>query len=212
MIHGNRNITQKLDSRPPPVRRRRSGSAGRARRGVLIGLGVLGLLVTPLSPPSTSQAADQAVPSQSQAQPRTHAAPDAHDAQRAQGTEDGQDARGAQASGEPRAAEDAGESRAAGKRTTEAEAKTKGEGETKGETHAESEPRAKDDHQADQRGEQSRQGARAQGQPRAAQQQGAPLVDETFTGATADPTFEAFGPACLTGAPESGARVRAPIR
>lgn len=210
MIHGNRNITQKLDSRPPPVRRRRSGSAGRARRGVLIGLGVLGLLVTPLSPPSTSQAADQAVPSQSQAQPRTHDAPDAHDAhdaQRAQGAEDGQDgqdARGAQASGEPRAAEDAGESRAAGKRTTEAK--------TEGGTHAESEPRAKDDHQADQRGEQSRQGARAQGQPRAAQQQGAPLVDETFTGATADPTFEAFGPACLTGAPESGARVRAPIR
>ncbi|MBA0049894.1 DUF11 domain-containing protein [Streptomyces sp. AJS327] len=46
--------------------------------------------------------------------------------------------------------------------------------------------------------------ARPTGQGRALQQ-GAPLVDETFTGATADPNFQAFGPACLTGAPEGGA-------
>jgi uncharacterized repeat protein (TIGR01451 family) len=35
-----------------------------------------------------------------------------------------------------------------------------------------------------------------------AQPAGVPLVDETFTGATADPEFLAYGPACLTGAPE----------
>ncbi|MFJ3281131.1 DUF7507 domain-containing protein [Streptomyces halstedii] len=45
------------------------------------------------------------------------------------------------------------------------------------------------------------------GLPGAAQAQpvGVPLVSETFTGATADPEFEAFGPACLTGAPEGAA-------
>ncbi|GAB3144982.1 hypothetical protein GCM10027290_24100 [Micromonospora sonneratiae] len=32
-------------------------------------------------------------------------------------------------------------------------------------------------------------------------QPGTPLVEETFTGATADPRFEAYGSACLTGAP-----------
>ncbi|MDI3387787.1 SpaA isopeptide-forming pilin-related protein [Streptomyces sp. B-S-A8] len=40
------------------------------------------------------------------------------------------------------------------------------------------------------------------GRARAAQPVGPSLVDETFTGASADPDFEAFGPACLTGAPE----------
>ncbi|MFE1404491.1 hypothetical protein ACFW5D_12670 [Streptomyces sp. NPDC058770] len=39
----------------------------------------------------------------------------------------------------------------------------------------------------------------------AAQPVGVPLVDETFTGATADPEFEAFGSACLTGAPQAPA-------
>ncbi|MCX5401986.1 hypothetical protein [Streptomyces sp. NBC_00102] len=39
----------------------------------------------------------------------------------------------------------------------------------------------------------------------AAQAVGVPLVDETFTGATAIAGFEAFGPACLTGAPEGPA-------
>ncbi|MFE7466568.1 hypothetical protein ACFU6R_21030 [Streptomyces sp. NPDC057499] len=39
----------------------------------------------------------------------------------------------------------------------------------------------------------------------AAQPVGVPLVNETFTGATADPEFEAFGPACLTGAPQAPA-------
>ncbi|WP_405743085.1 hypothetical protein OG422_14000 [Streptomyces sp. NBC_01525] len=34
-----------------------------------------------------------------------------------------------------------------------------------------------------------------------AQGVGVPLVNETFTGATADPEFEGFGNACLTGAP-----------
>ncbi|MGW1432837.1 hypothetical protein ACWD6K_29970 [Streptomyces sp. NPDC002431] len=38
-----------------------------------------------------------------------------------------------------------------------------------------------------------------------AQPSGVPLVNETFTGATADPEFEGFGPACLTGAPEAPA-------
>ncbi|MER5747263.1 hypothetical protein ABT097_28835 [Streptomyces sp. NPDC002225] len=38
-----------------------------------------------------------------------------------------------------------------------------------------------------------------------AQPSGVPLVSETFTGATADPEFEGFGPACLTGAPEAPA-------
>lgn len=43
------------------------------------------------------------------------------------------------------------------------------------------------------------------GQPAAAQPVGVPLVDETFTGADAQAGFEAFGPACLTGAPQSPA-------
>ncbi|ROQ63234.1 putative repeat protein (TIGR01451 family) [Streptomyces sp. 840.1] len=43
------------------------------------------------------------------------------------------------------------------------------------------------------------------GQPAAAQPVGVPLVDETFTGAGAQAGFEAFGPACLTGAPQSPA-------
>ncbi|MGW1036335.1 DUF7507 domain-containing protein [Streptomyces antibioticus] len=38
-----------------------------------------------------------------------------------------------------------------------------------------------------------------------AQPVGVPLVDETFTGASADAGFEAFGPACLTGAPQAPA-------
>ncbi|MGW2178079.1 DUF7507 domain-containing protein [Streptomyces sp. NPDC001732] len=41
------------------------------------------------------------------------------------------------------------------------------------------------------------------GQMAAAQPVGAPLVDETFTGAEANAGFQAFGPACLTGAPEA---------
>ncbi|MFE4669361.1 hypothetical protein ACFRI7_31520 [Streptomyces sp. NPDC056716] len=41
--------------------------------------------------------------------------------------------------------------------------------------------------------------------PAQAQPVGVPLVDETFTGATADTEFEAFGPACLTGAAEAPA-------
>ncbi|MGY3684454.1 DUF7507 domain-containing protein [Streptomyces sp. TE33382] len=43
------------------------------------------------------------------------------------------------------------------------------------------------------------------GQTATAQPAGVPLVDETFTGATAVEGFEAFGPACLTGAPEGPA-------
>ncbi|MEV6748793.1 hypothetical protein AB0N21_31080 [Streptomyces sp. NPDC051080] len=43
------------------------------------------------------------------------------------------------------------------------------------------------------------------GQLAAAQPAGVPLVDETFTGADAIAGFEAFGPACLTGAPEAPA-------
>ncbi|MFB7917990.1 hypothetical protein [Streptomyces sp. NPDC056061] len=43
------------------------------------------------------------------------------------------------------------------------------------------------------------------GQTAAAQPAGVPLVDETFTGAEADAEFEAFGPACLTGAPQAPA-------
>ncbi|MEE1736591.1 hypothetical protein [Streptomyces sp. BE147] len=43
------------------------------------------------------------------------------------------------------------------------------------------------------------------GQTAAAQPVGVPLVDETFTGATAMAGFEAFGPACLTGAPQAPA-------
>ncbi|MFG3528716.1 hypothetical protein ACGF8B_18470 [Streptomyces sp. NPDC047917] len=43
------------------------------------------------------------------------------------------------------------------------------------------------------------------GQAAAAQPVGVPLVDETFTGADANAEFEAFGPACLTGAPEAPA-------
>ncbi|MFI0939222.1 hypothetical protein [Streptomyces sp. NPDC021020] len=43
------------------------------------------------------------------------------------------------------------------------------------------------------------------GQTAAAQGVGVPLVDETFTGATADPGFEGFGNACLTGAPQAPA-------
>ncbi|MEV5198796.1 hypothetical protein [Streptomyces sp. NPDC053720] len=43
------------------------------------------------------------------------------------------------------------------------------------------------------------------GQTAAAQPVGVPLVDETFTGADAIAGFEAFGPACLTGAPEAPA-------
>ncbi|WP_159012329.1 DUF7507 domain-containing protein [Streptomyces sp. NRRL F-5123] len=39
----------------------------------------------------------------------------------------------------------------------------------------------------------------------AAQGAGVPLVNETFTGATADPEFEGFGDACLTGAPQAPA-------
>ncbi|MEU9318970.1 hypothetical protein [Streptomyces sp. NPDC048295] len=39
----------------------------------------------------------------------------------------------------------------------------------------------------------------------AAQAVGVPLVDETFTGADANAEFEAFGPACLTGAPQAPA-------
>ncbi|MDK0521142.1 hypothetical protein [Streptomyces sp. ML-6] len=42
-------------------------------------------------------------------------------------------------------------------------------------------------------------------QTAAAQPAGVPLVDETFTGADAIAEFEAFGPACLTGAPEAPA-------
>ncbi|MFJ2897831.1 hypothetical protein ACIO87_23435 [Streptomyces sp. NPDC087218] len=42
-------------------------------------------------------------------------------------------------------------------------------------------------------------------QTAAAQPVGVPLVDETFTGADANAGFEAFGPACLTGAPEAPA-------
>ncbi|MFF2011879.1 hypothetical protein ACFVWY_22740 [Streptomyces sp. NPDC058195] len=42
-------------------------------------------------------------------------------------------------------------------------------------------------------------------QPVAAQPAGVPLVNETFTGATADAEFEGFGPACLTGAPQAPA-------
>ncbi|MET8576745.1 hypothetical protein [Streptomyces sp. NPDC005012] len=38
-----------------------------------------------------------------------------------------------------------------------------------------------------------------------AQPAGVPLVDETFTRATADPQFVGYGPACLTGAPEASA-------
>ncbi|MFE5209265.1 hypothetical protein [Streptomyces sp. NPDC056600] len=38
-----------------------------------------------------------------------------------------------------------------------------------------------------------------------AQPVGVPLVDETFTHATADPEFIGYGPACLTGAPEAPA-------
>ncbi|MEU3710573.1 DUF7507 domain-containing protein [Streptomyces catenulae] len=38
-----------------------------------------------------------------------------------------------------------------------------------------------------------------------AQGAGVPLVNETFTGATADPEFEGFGNACLTGAPSAPA-------
>ncbi|MFD7383868.1 DUF7507 domain-containing protein [Streptomyces anulatus] len=41
--------------------------------------------------------------------------------------------------------------------------------------------------------------------PAQAQPVGVPLVNETFTGASADSRFEAFGPACLTGAPEATA-------
>ncbi|MYT82496.1 MULTISPECIES: hypothetical protein [unclassified Streptomyces] len=41
--------------------------------------------------------------------------------------------------------------------------------------------------------------------PVQAQPVGVPLVNETFTGATADSEFEAFGPACLTGAPQAPA-------
>ncbi|MEU4504127.1 hypothetical protein [Streptomyces sp. NPDC024089] len=43
------------------------------------------------------------------------------------------------------------------------------------------------------------------GQTAAAQPVGVPLVDETFTGADAIAGFEAFGPACLTGAPQAPA-------
>ncbi|MET9357418.1 hypothetical protein ABZY14_31250 [Streptomyces sp. NPDC006617] len=43
------------------------------------------------------------------------------------------------------------------------------------------------------------------GQVAAAQGVGVPLVDETFTGAEAVAGFEAFGPACLTGAPQAPA-------
>ncbi|MGW1408032.1 DUF7507 domain-containing protein [Streptomyces sp. NPDC002403] len=43
------------------------------------------------------------------------------------------------------------------------------------------------------------------GQTAAAQPVGVPLVDETFTGADANAEFEAFGPACLTGAPQAPA-------
>ncbi len=43
-------------------------------------------------------------------------------------------------------------------------------------------------------------------QPAGAQPAGVPLVDETFTGATANPEFEGFGPACLTGAPQAPAQ------
>ncbi|WP_328912374.1 MULTISPECIES: DUF7507 domain-containing protein [unclassified Streptomyces] len=43
------------------------------------------------------------------------------------------------------------------------------------------------------------------GQMAAAQPVGVPLVNETFTGASAMAGFEAFGPACLTGAPEAPA-------
>ncbi|MGW5353620.1 DUF7507 domain-containing protein [Streptomyces sp. NPDC004031] len=42
-------------------------------------------------------------------------------------------------------------------------------------------------------------------QTAAAQGVGVPLVNETFTGATADAEFEGFGDACLTGAPQSPA-------
>ncbi|MFB7952301.1 hypothetical protein [Streptomyces sp. NPDC056045] len=42
-------------------------------------------------------------------------------------------------------------------------------------------------------------------QTAAAQPVGVPLVDETFTGADAIAEFEAFGPACLTGAPQAPA-------
>ncbi|MFE7618691.1 hypothetical protein [Streptomyces sp. NPDC057496] len=42
-------------------------------------------------------------------------------------------------------------------------------------------------------------------QTAAAQPAGVPLVDETFTGADAIAEFEAFGPACLTGAPQAPA-------
>jgi uncharacterized repeat protein (TIGR01451 family) len=41
--------------------------------------------------------------------------------------------------------------------------------------------------------------------PAPASAQGSVLVNETFTGATADPRFEAFGSACLTGAPGGAA-------
>ncbi|WP_411145120.1 hypothetical protein [Streptomyces sp. x-80] len=49
--------------------------------------------------------------------------------------------------------------------------------------------------------------ATALGLPVTAQAQpaGVPLVNETFTGATAHPEFEGFGPACLTGAPQGSA-------
>ncbi|MFF3175731.1 hypothetical protein ACFVQ0_24245 [Streptomyces sp. NPDC057900] len=43
------------------------------------------------------------------------------------------------------------------------------------------------------------------GQTAAAQAVGVPLIDETFTGADAQAGFEAFGPACLTGAPQAPA-------
>ncbi|MEE4496226.1 DUF7507 domain-containing protein [Streptomyces sp. BE230] len=43
------------------------------------------------------------------------------------------------------------------------------------------------------------------GQNASAQPAGVPLVDETFMGADAIAGFEAFGPACLTGAPETPA-------
>ncbi|WP_285566604.1 hypothetical protein OG521_03565 [Streptomyces sp. NBC_01463] len=43
------------------------------------------------------------------------------------------------------------------------------------------------------------------GQAASAQPVGVPLVDETFTGADAQAEFEAFGPACLTGAPQAPA-------
>ncbi|MEW1690501.1 hypothetical protein ACIQOF_08685 [Streptomyces sp. NPDC091265] len=43
------------------------------------------------------------------------------------------------------------------------------------------------------------------GQAASAQPVGVPLVDETFTGADAQAQFEAFGPACLTGAPQAPA-------